>query len=73
MHLELKLADEFSVTIIDLNLEELLLFEAIDSWDLLDELRRQIVMDDLCFSKFVPFAVNHLKEDCKWVRLRAIP
>ena len=84
VHQELKLADEvvsakvflslliIIVIIIDLNLEELFLFELIDSCDLRDKMGEQGVVDGLCFSKFVPFSVNHLEEDSKWVRLRAI-
>ena len=84
VHQELKLADEvvsakvflslliIIVTIIDLNLEELFLFELIDSCDLRDKMGELGVVDCLCFSKFAPFSVNHLEEDSKWVRLRAI-
>ena len=60
------------VTIIDLDLEELLLLEAIHCWDLLDKLGEQVVVNGLCFSKFAPFSVNHLEQDSKRVRLRAI-
>lgn len=73
VHLELKLADEvvlakvflslliIIVTIIDLDLEELLLLEAIHCWDLLDELGEQVVVNGLCFPKFAPFSINHLE------------
>ena len=73
MHLELKRADEVAhakdflslLFIKDQNLEELLLFEVVDSWDLIDELGEQVVVDCLCFSKFGPFSVNLLTEDGK--------